>query len=438
MGMVYAGFAMGSAIVWSDSFFYKIEEPRCEVSGWNCAAPWAPATGWLTGVYLVWVICLSALLCYLIWTTPHGDGEFGVTRFRSNVVRWGVVVLSVVWVPGVAMTAMEYAGVDLSVLILSMGMTAVAIGLAEEHARSEREREHVTRRFRSYVDPALVKYVIEHPETERIGSEVRELTVVFTDLEGFTTISEKLREGVVELVNEYLRVMTPLIRNHNGYREKFLGDGMKFFYGAPERNPDHAIHAVSTVLKMDETMRELNRELAAKKRHLLEGFPRLNMRAGVSTGVMVVGDAGTEEASDYTVLGDTVNLGARLETANKATGTRILLSDRTVELIPAELFLVRPIARLRVVGRTRPVMAYEPLAFTRDATPAQVECARLTRVMVDCFLSADFEGCLAAERNLEQAVGPNKLGGLYRGLCAKYIADPPGASFTGEIVLAEK
>jgi adenylate cyclase len=336
------------------------------------------------------------------------------------------------------MTAIEYVGVDLSVIILSLGMTAVAIGLAEEHARSEREREHVTRRFRSYVDPALVKYVIEHPESERIGSEVRELTVVFTDLEGFTTISEKLREGVVELVNEYLRVMTPLIRNHNGYREKFLGDGMKFFYGAPERNPDHAIHAVSTVLKMDETMRELNRELAAKKRHLLQGFPRLNMRAGVSTGVMVVGDAGTEEASDYTVLGDTVNLGARLETANKAMGTRILLSERTVELIPPELFLVRPIARLRVVGRVQPVMTYEPLAFTKEATPAQVRCAELTRAMVDRFLQGDFAGCGAAVRVLEEAMGPSKLTELYRAWSAKYLAAPPGASFTGEIVLAEK
>jgi adenylate cyclase len=189
---------------------------------------------------------------------------------------------------------------------------------------------------------------------------------------------------------------------------------------------------------MDEMMRELNHELATKKRHLLEGFPKLVMRAGVSTGVMVVGDAGTDEASDYTVLGDTVNLGARLETANKAMGTRILLSDRTVELIPAELFLVRPIARLRVVGRMRPVMAYEPLAFTKDATPAQVRYAELTRAMVDCFFRADFAGCIAAEQNLEAAMGPSKLGTLYRELCLKYLANGPGASFSGEIVLAEK
>lgn len=438
VGVLYVLAALGGLLVWTEFFFRQQVEPRCETSDWSCAVPWAPIPGPLMLLYGAVACTLSVVLFCLLKQQPRESVDFGVRQFHLDVVRLGIIALSLVWVPGVVMTACEYVGVDPSVIILALGMTAVAIGLAEEHARSEKEREHVTRRFRSYVDPALVKYVIEHPESERIRSEVRELTVVFTDLEGFTTISERLREGVVELVNEYLKVMTPLIRNHNGYRDKFLGDGMKFFYGAPERNPDHAIHAVSTVLKMDEMMRELNRELATKKRHLLEGFPKLVMRAGVSTGVMVVGDAGTDEASDYTVLGDTVNLGARLETANKATGTRILLSDRTVELIPADLFLVRPVGRLRVVGRTRPVMAYEPLAFTKEATPEQLRCAELTRAMVDCFLRADFAGCMAAERDLEAAMGPSKLGALYRDLSLRYLADAPGVSFSGEIVLAEK
>lgn len=164
-------------------------------------------------------------------------------------------------------------------MLLGAGaMVVLAIGLAEDHHHSEAQRKHVTRRFESYVDPALVKYVIENPQTEHIAGEVRELTVVFTDLEGFTALTERLREDAVSLLNEYLRLMVPLIRSHNGYRNKFLGDGMMFFYGAPEQNPDHAIHAVATVLKMQETMVTFNALIAERRKHLGPDFPHLAMR----------------------------------------------------------------------------------------------------------------------------------------------------------------
>ena len=317
-------------------------------------------------------------------------------------------------------------------------MVVMAIGLAEEHALSEREREHVTRRFQSYVDPSLVKYVIEHPERRRIEGELREMTVVFTDLEGFTPLTERLREGAVPLLNEYLKLMVPLIRGHNGYRSKFLGDGMMFFYGAPEQNPDHAIHAVATVLKMQEMMVTFNQSLANQRQHLCDNTPMLKMRTGVSSGPMIVGDAGPQEASDYTVVGETVNLGARLESANKLMGTRILLSERTVELLPRDLFLLRPIGRLQVVGSTRAVMTYEPLVDLIQASDLQKATADLTRAVIEQFVKGRFSECLEAVALMERELGLSKFSQNYRQWCEEYLRRAPKHPFNGEIVLTSK
>ena len=295
----------------------------------------------------------------------------------------------------------------------------------------------MVRRFRSYLDPALVKHVLEHQEQPRFEGEVREMSVVFTDLEGYTATFEKLREGAVSLLNEYLGHMSRLIHEHNGYRHQFFGDGTMFFYGAPEHDPNHAIHAVETVLEMQEMIATLNESLATRRRQLCDDVT-LAMRVGVSTGQMIVGDSGSEEASDYTVLGDAVNLGARLESANKVFGTRILITERTVELIPVDRFLIRPIGKLRVVGLSRAVMAYEPLADATKASDTHRKTAQLTRVMFECFRGADFDGCMSAVELMDRELGASRLSEVYRQLCDECLRKPPGPGFTGEIVLPTK
>ncbi len=293
------------------------------------------------------------------------------------------------------------------------------------------ERARITRRFRSYVDPALVDYVLAHPESTNLGGIERELTVVFTDLAGFTTLSEKLRANIVPLLSEYLQRMVPLIRERRGYVNKFLGDGMMFFYGAPVENPNHAIDAVATVLRMQENLRQFNQILAQR------GLSSLAMRAGIGSGPMVVGDAGPADACDYTVIGDTVNLAARLESANKATGTWILINQRGRDLV-ADHFLIRPIANLQVVGKTEGVFVYEPLCPMAEATPEQKRLAELTTKMVEAFQQARFSDCLAAASELDEAFGRSKLTNLYRDACQPYLNSPPPPDFTGRIVLTDK
>ena len=296
---------------------------------------------------------------------------------------------------------------------------------------SERaERARITRRFRSYVDPMLVNFVIDHPESTTLSGAERELTVVFTDLAGFTSVSEKLGRETIGIINEYMGLMVPLIRQHHGYVNKFLGDGIMFFYGAPRDNPKHAMDAVRTILLMQRTLADFN------KRLLSRDLPAVKMRAGVATGHMIVGDAGPPDASDYTVLGDTVNLAARLESANKATGTLMMLNDRTVEQLDNR-YLVRPLGRLQVVGKTEGVMVYEPLAESAAATDAQHRYVDLTEAVFKAYCDGDFDACRRAADALDEAFGPSKLTTLYRDSC-QFYDDNDRADFAGQIVLSSK
>jgi adenylate cyclase len=255
---------------------------------------------------------------------------------------------------------------------------------------------------------------------------------VFTDLQGFTTLTEVLRGKSVNILSRYMETMVPIIRKHNGYVNKFLGDGIMFFFGAPEANPDHAADAVAAILEMQQAMVPFNAALEA------DGLPTLYMRAGISTGPMVVGDAGPSFAADYTVLGDRVNLAARLESANKATGTANLATDRTVELA-GDKFLFRPVATLQVVGKKESIITYEALARKDEADDRQRRLAQLTGVVVRAFVAKDFDGCCEAIDELEEEFGPSKLTKLYHSQCEECMTKPPDEEeWVGSISLREK
>ena len=293
------------------------------------------------------------------------------------------------------------------------------------------ERARITKKFRGYVDPQLVEYVIKHPEVSRFEGQVREMTVCFTDLVGFTTMTEQLREQAVPILGRYINRMVTIMRKHRGFLNRLMGDGIMFSYGAPLENPNHAVDAVNTVLEMQEEMATLNRELAE------EGLPQLAVRGGVSTGKVVVGDSGGTEAVDYTCLGDTTNFGARLESANKFTGTRNLISARTAELLDGQ-FLLRPVALLQVAGKKLSVMTFEPLAKSSEATDEHRKLVAMTQEMIDHYQAGRFEHCIAAAEEMDAAFGPSKLTKLYRDTCDRYIIERAPDGFHGQIVLTEK
>jgi class 3 adenylate cyclase len=386
----------------------------------------------------------NAVMTGELWRHSPPWVSYFATFFAGLLATLCVAGFASPWkgLAGVAALMLAYTGLDGIVLfdwgnrILNpagplVALAFVWIGLTLMRFIVERaERRRITRRFQSYVDPTLVNYVIEHPEQVRFDGDEAELSVVFTDLGGFTTLTEKLGRGSVAILNEYMTLMVPIVRKHRGYVNKFLGDGIMFFYNAPLANPNHALDAVDTVMEMQSAMIPFNADL--KRRNL----PTLTMRAGISSGPMIVGDAGPVEASDYTVLGDAVNLGARLESANKATGTLVMLSGRSAELL-GDAYLLRPLGLLRVVGKTEGIMTYTPLAKSDQADEAQRRVAAQSKLIVDHFLAARFEPCLTAVAEFEQEFGSGKFTKLYAELCGGYLLNPP-ADFDGKIILGEK
>ena len=200
-----------------DAFLSPATAPHSYTSSWTCAVPWQPELGGLAIIFLALWLAVTVYVQILFWRHFGNRREGNTAAMGSNLVWAGVALWGFAGVLGISLGAFGYAGVDTTPPLIAISMVILAVGLGEEYTQHERERVHVTRRFKSYVDPALVKYVIDHPEHEHFDGEVREMTVVFTDLEGFTPLSEKLREGVVPLLNEYLKVMTPLIREHNRF-----------------------------------------------------------------------------------------------------------------------------------------------------------------------------------------------------------------------------
>jgi class 3 adenylate cyclase len=266
-------------------------------------------------------------------------------------------------------------------------------GCTTYRAVAERaEKAMVRRQFRARVSGQLVDYIAEHPETIAFEGDERELTVIFTDFAGFTSLSERMggRETVA-LLNQYMRGITDVLLDSGAYVNKFLGDGIMAFWGAPAPDPRHAEHACVSVLDGYNVLHVLN-----ERRAELGDQSPLGMRAGISTGHVIVGDCGAPpKLNDYTVIGNAVNLAARLESANKLLGTQVLVTKRTMELIDTEkreAMLWRPIGQLRVVGQDEPATAFELLGRKGEEidTPETARWIDDSAVAVRTFQDGDY------------------------------------------------
>ncbi|NBB84588.1 MAG: CHASE2 domain-containing protein, partial [Alphaproteobacteria bacterium] len=276
--------------------------------------------------------------------------------------------------------------------------------------REQRERARITRQFKNYVSRDLVDLLVANPNLIKQGRH--ELTCMFSDIAGFTGVSERLGpEQTIELLNRYLRAMTHQIIDGRGTVNKYLGDGIMAFWGAPLDDDQHTLNACRSMLRCIEQMKRL----ADDER--LVGLPRLFMRVGIATGPMMVGDCGAPpERSDYTVIGDTVNLASRLEASNTQFGTQVLLNRRTHERV-ADDVVARPIGRIVVVGRDEPEPVYELLAMNAQATDAQRRFAKASAEAVAAYADGDFERAGRCFEDLAGQFGRSELTDLYLDRC---------------------
>lgn len=217
----------------------------------------------------------------------------------------------------------------------------------------ERERKKIRGAFSYYVSSSVVNEMLKSPERLKLGGDKRDLSVLFSDIRGFTTISEGLSpEELVHLLNEYLTVMTDIVFKYDGTLDKYMGDAIMAIYGAPLEQPDHPSKACHSALDMMEGLKELN------EKWIHEGKKPLDIGIGINTGPMMVGNMGSAQRFDYTVMGDSVNLGSRLEGANKSYKTNILISESTYERV-MDAFVCMELDSVRVKGKTLPVSIYQ-------------------------------------------------------------------------------
>jgi adenylate cyclase len=241
----------------------------------------------------------------------------------------------------------------LALILTFVGITLYRI-LTEE-----RQRQYTRRAFQQYVSPEVVERIMQDPEALQFGGELRNLTVLFSDIRDFTTFTEKNDPHlVVQMLREYLTQMTRIVIEEGGTLDKYIGDAVMAEFGAPIAYADHALRGCRAALRMHEEVERLT------AKWLAEGREPFRIGLGVNTGNMVVGNLGSEQLFDYTVIGDEVNLGARLESLNKdyQTAKHIIISDATYEAAKDSIE-VRELGEVKVKGKTRPVVVYELLGL---------------------------------------------------------------------------
>ena len=275
--------------------------------------------------------------------------------------------------------------------------------------------------FSQYVPQEVVARLVAQPELMKLGGEARELTLMFTDLANFTTMSEHLSaEATVEVLTEYFNAMTPVIHRYGGTVDKFIGDAVMAFWGAPLDDPQHAEHAVRAAIDMHQAMQALVERLTRR------GLPSIGMRIGLHTGRVVVGNVGSHSRFSYTVIGDAVNLAARLEGANKAFGTTVLLSGATAALLPHDLTL-RHVDTVIVKGKSEAVKVYTPC---EDA-----DLCGLSAAALESFCARQWDRSESALHALLDRK-PGDLAALrFLHRIAEARVDPPDPSWSGALSL---
>jgi adenylate cyclase len=285
--------------------------------------------------------------------------------------------------------------------------------------------------FGQYVPPELVDEMAKDPGAYTLSGESRELTVLFTDVRGFTTISEGLDpQQLTQLMNEFLTPMTQVIHRHRGTIDKYMGDAIMAFWGAPLHDPEHARHALQAALDMVASLDALRVKFKAR------GWPPINIGVGLNTGDMTVGNMGSEFRLAYTVMGDAVNLGSRLEGLTKEYGVQIIVSEYTRAAVPD--FVFRELDCVRVKGKDKPVRIYQPLGAADEVSATELAELAQYHAALQLYRAQQWELAQAHFTALQLQHPARELYALYAQRSAHFRAQPPGADWDGAFTFLSK
>ena len=352
---------------------------------------------------------------------------FLVVAFRKFTVRVALYLFPLVAYPILSYTLFSFVSSDLN---LFYPVTSLFLSFITQEGikilTAERNIRELRRAFSSYVSPQLLEIITRNPDRLRLGGEKRVVTVLFSDIRGFTSLSEKLKpEELVYLLNEFLTPMTEIILSNGGMLDKYIGDAIMAIFNAPVDVENHADKACLSAIEMVRTLDGINHNF---KR---EFGVTLDIGIGINTGEAVVGNMGSRQRFDYTAIGDTVNLASRLEGLNKLYGTRIILSENTKNALAGD-FLLRTLDVVVVKGKREPVKIYELLEDTEENR----ERVRLFEKALNEYFAGNFEGAMLLFEEVSIRFG-DRPSSVFMKRCEDMLKNPP-KEWRGIYVAREK
>jgi len=372
---------------------------------------------WADDVRLIAVLLLGALLTVVL------------LRFGPTIGLAATVVMLALLLAAYGAAWSRFWVVPMAAPMLTL-LGLYALNTAYGFFAATRSKRQITKLFGQYVPPELAAEMSQNPAHYTMEGQSRDMTVLFSDIRGFTNFSEKLPPAeLAEVLNAYLSTMTRIVQQHRGTIDKYIGDAIMAFWNAPVDLSDHASRAVQTALDMQAALAQLNQEFAAR------GWPEVKIGVGVNTGRMSVGNMGSEFRMAYTVMGDAVNLGSRLEGITKQYGVGILVTQPTVEADPVHAFM--KIDVVRVKGKETPVAIYQPLGRKEELSDQAQKIARIFEAAFERYQARDWDKAMKMLIELK-AAAPCALCDIYLERIAHFRETPPPADWDGVFVYTTK
>jgi adenylate cyclase len=375
---------------------------------------------YMLGVEVLWLLLIGVTLSFwLPLMSPLVAVFSAVAAFTISL--------------GLSIALWQYSDIYLSIAnSLVMVTLLFVLNMSYGYFFVTRTKRQITERFRNYVPFELVDEISKHPEQLlSMEGESREMTILFSDVRGFTTISEGLDPKVLSLLmNEFLTPLSRVISKHEGKVDKYIGDCVMAFWGAPKPQPNHARNAILAGIDMQKTLRELQPHFKAK------GWPEIHVGVGINSGRVSVGNMGSEVRVAYTVMGDAVNLASRLESITKQYGVGIIVGESTRHAVPE--FVYRELDQVRVVGKDKPVAIYEPIGLVGEVSTALQDEVNLFHEALRLYRAQQWN---QAEKLLFelQHISPNTaLYQVYIERVMHFRNEPPAKDWDGVFVFKSK
>ncbi|RWX50217.1 Adenylate cyclase, class 3, partial [Candidatus Electrothrix marina] len=363
---------------------------------------------WAKGAELLYICCISLLLILVLSRVKAAKGALFVLLLtlmtsafsygcihRCHLLLDMVYPLAVIWILFTVLTFYNFIA-------------------------GERKMHRLRSAFSHYLSPEVVKELLKNQDDLVLDGEERELSILFSDIRRFTSMAEQMSpDNLCSFLNEYLTPMTEAVMERRGTVDKFIGDAIMAFWNAPLDTPNHVFHACECALAMLHELDNLNNSW--RKR----GLPEVRIGVGIHSGVARVGNMGSRQRFDYTIMGDSVNLASRLEGLTRLYGVDILVSDAVYALLKESDFFFRKIDTVRASGKTTPVTLYQLLGFSREQTAENLQELNTYYAALDLYNAGAFVRAAQAFQALKKEFPEDRLYEVYRERCVRLAKNPP-------------